>query len=107
MTSKELVAYRTKLFRDAATFNKPDRVPHMSFFVTWKILDGGYTLNEGLRDYDIMTKVIREHQEKYNFDYWLVQSDYSLDSQIQRRPDYELVCEQNGYRIYKYLPNDK
>ena len=48
-----------------------------------------------------------ELQEKYNFDYWLVQSDYSLDSQIQRRPDYELVCEQNGYRIYKYLPNDK
>ena len=68
MTNKELVAYRTKLFRDASTFKKPDRIPHMSFFVTWKILDGGYTLNEGLRNYDIMTKVIREHQEKYNFD---------------------------------------
>ena len=68
MTNKELIPYRTKLFRDAATFKKPDRVPHLSFFVTWKILDGGYTLTEGLRDYDIMTKVIREHQEKYNFD---------------------------------------
>lgn len=68
MTPKELVPYRTKLFRDAATFKKPDRVPHLSFAVTWKVLDGGYTLNEGLRDYDVMTKCICEHQEKYNFD---------------------------------------
>ena len=68
MTPKELVPYRTKLFRDAATFKKPDRVPHLSFAVTWKVLDAGYTLNEGLRDYDIMTKCICEHQEKYNFD---------------------------------------
>lgn len=68
MTNAELKVYRTKLFRDAASFNKPDRVPHLSFAVTWKVLDGGYTLNEGLRDYDIMTKCIREHQEKYNFD---------------------------------------
>lgn len=68
MKTKELVQYRADLFRNAATFKKVDRVPHLSFAVTWKILDGGYTLNEGLRDYDIMTKVIREHQEKYNFD---------------------------------------
>ncbi len=68
MDNTELMQYRTKLFRDAAAFNKPDRIPHLSFFVTWKILDGGYTLTEGLRNYDIMTKCIREHQEKYNFD---------------------------------------
>ena len=49
-----------------------------------------------------------ELQEKYNFDYWLVQADYSLDKQIKSRPsEYELVCDKGGYRIYKYLPNDK
>lgn len=68
MTNKELVQYRTGLFRDAAAFRKPDRIPHLSFAVTWKVLDAGYTLNEGLRNYDIMTKCIRQHQEKYNFD---------------------------------------
>ena len=68
MNNKQLAQYRATLFRNAATFKKVDRVPHLSFAVTWKILDGGYTLTEGLRDYDIMTKVIREHQEKYNFD---------------------------------------
>jgi len=68
MTNPELMQYRAKLFRDAASFNKPDRIPHLSFFVTWKILDGGYTLNEGLRDYSVMTECIKQHQEKYNFD---------------------------------------
>ena len=46
-------------------------------------------------------------QEKYNFDYWLVQANYSLDNQIKNRSDYELICEDGGYRVYKYLPNDK
>ena len=68
MNNKELKAYRTKLFRDASAFKRVDRVPYFSFAVTWKILDAGYKLSEGLRDYGIMTKAIREHQEKYDFD---------------------------------------
>ena len=69
MTNEELRAYRTKLFRDATMMQtKPDRIPHMSFFVTWKILDAGYKLSEAMNDYTIMEKVVREHQEKYGFD---------------------------------------
>ena len=68
MNNTELVKYRTELFRNAAAFRKVDRIPHMSFAVTWKILDAGYSLTEGLRDYDIMTSAIRTHQERYNFD---------------------------------------
>lgn len=68
MKTSELVQYRTDLFRNAAAFKKVDHVPHLSFAVTWKVLDAGYTLTEGLRNYDIMTKCIRKHQEKYNFD---------------------------------------
>lgn len=47
---------------------KPDRIPHVSFFVTWKILDSGYKLSEAMNDYSIMEKVVRQHQEKYGFD---------------------------------------
>ena len=35
--------------------------PHVSFFVTWKILDSGYKLSEAMNNYDIMGKVVREH----------------------------------------------
>ena len=69
MTNEELRIYRAKLFRDATSMErKPDKIPHMSFFVTWKILDDGYKLSEAMNDYDIMEKVVRQHQEKYGFD---------------------------------------
>lgn len=69
MTNQELRQYRTKLFRDASMMQtKPDRVPNLSFFVTWKILDAGYKLSEAMNDYDKMEKVVRSHQEKYGFD---------------------------------------
>ncbi|MCQ2420230.1 MAG: hypothetical protein MJ118_03775 [Clostridia bacterium] len=68
MNNAELLAYRTKLIRDAANMRKPERVPLVSFFVTWKILDAGYKLSEALTDYSVMEKVVRYHQESYNFD---------------------------------------
>ena len=69
MTPQELEQYRLKLIRDASSMTvKPDRVPHVSFFVTWKILDSQYKLSEAMNDYSIMEKVVREHQEKYGFD---------------------------------------
>lgn len=69
MTNEELRLYRAKLFRDASSLErKPEKIPHMSFFVTWKILDAGYKLSEAMNDYDIMEKVVRRHQEKYGFD---------------------------------------
>ncbi|MCJ7836614.1 hypothetical protein MUB23_14590 [Cuneatibacter sp. NSJ-177] len=69
MTNQEQKQYRTKLIRDASMMQKkPDRVPHVSFFVTWKILDAGYKLSEAMNDYAIMEKVVRRHQEEYGFD---------------------------------------
>ena len=69
MTNEELRLYRAKLFRDASSMErKPERIPHMSFFVTWKILDAGYKLSEAMNDYGIMEKVVRRHQEEYGFD---------------------------------------
>lgn len=69
MDNQELKKYRTKLIRDASMMQqKPNRIPHVSFFVTWKILDSGYKLSEAMHDYDKMEKVCRMHQEKYGFD---------------------------------------
>ncbi len=68
MTMQELAAYRVKIVRDAVALKKPDRVPHISHFVTWKILDAGYKLSEAMCDWDIMEKVVCEFQEKYRFD---------------------------------------
>lgn len=69
MTPKELEQYRIQLFRDAASMEKkPDRIPMVSFFVTWKILDSQYKLTEAMLDYDKMEEVVRSHQEKYGFD---------------------------------------
>ena len=68
LTLSELKSYRIKLCRDAASFKKPDRIPHISFYITWPILDSGYKLSEALYDWDIMEKVMKEHQERYNFD---------------------------------------
>ena len=71
----ELRMYRTKLFRDALEMKKPQRVPHLSYAVTWKIFDAGHKLGEALNDYDLMAKIVREHQAKYQFD---AMTDYGL-----------------------------
>jgi len=68
MTVEELRKYRIGLCRDAVAFKKPDRTPHMSFYITWPIMDAGYKLSEGLRSWDVMEDAIVKHQQKYNFD---------------------------------------
>lgn len=73
--SSELRAYRTKLFRDALEMKKPARVPHLSYAVTWKIFDAGHKLGQALHDYELMEQIVREHQQKYQFD---AMTDYGL-----------------------------
>ena len=47
-------------------------------------------------------------QEKYGFDYWLVQSGYSLDLQLKRNDQYELIVDNNDdYSVYKYIPSGR
>ena len=86
-----LRAERTKRFRDALELKTPDRVPHLSYAITWKIFDGGYKLGQALTDYDIMEKVVREHQEKYGFD---AMTDYGLRNAYR-------VGEAMGNAFYK------
>ena len=66
---KKLEQYRISLIRDAAGMSRrPERIPNISFFITWKILDSPYKLTEAMMDYSIMEKVVRHHQEAYQFD---------------------------------------
>ncbi len=69
MTNEELIMYRSKLIRDASGFRQiPDRIPMISFFVTWKIIDAGFKLTQALDNYDILTEAQHIHQERYNWD---------------------------------------
>ncbi len=64
----ELRKYRVQITRDAASWRKPDRVPHMSFYISWPVLDAGYNFYEGLYDWNIMEECMIEHEKKYDFD---------------------------------------
>ena len=59
MTPDELRQYRVNLFRDATSMErKPDRIPHLSNFWTWQVLDMGYKFSQATHDYDVMEKVM-------------------------------------------------
>jgi len=66
---QELLRYRAGLFRTASGFEKkPERVPHLSNYITWPIFDAGYQLTEAINDYDKMEKVVINHITKYQWD---------------------------------------
>ena len=68
MTEKNLLQERIQLFHDTAEFKKTKRIPQISNFFTWKILDSEFTLSEALFDYNKMEKVVCDFHERYNFD---------------------------------------
>ena len=69
MTSEEMRQYRVNLFRDATSMDRmPDRLPHLSNFWTWQILDMGYKFSQATHDYDVMEKVMLGFHERYGFD---------------------------------------
>lgn len=47
---------------------KPDRVPNLSYFVTWPFFDAGYTLKEAVCDYDKIERAISKHCTDYDWD---------------------------------------
>lgn len=68
MTPSELKQSRIDLFRKCTEWNHPERIPFLANIVTWKIIDAGYTFNEALYDYDVMTKVVRRFLDLYPVD---------------------------------------
>lgn len=71
MESKEaekLRSERVQLFRDAANFAQPARIPYLSAAVTWKILDAGHTITEAMQSFDVMEECNRAFLTKYPVD---------------------------------------
>ena len=68
MTPQEIKQNRIKLFRDCASWNKPERIPFLANIVTWKIIDSGYRFSEALHDYNIMSKCVTNFLDKYKVD---------------------------------------
>ncbi|MBQ7737768.1 MAG: hypothetical protein IJT62_08050 [Oscillospiraceae bacterium] len=59
---------RLQLFHTQIAHKETNRIPLLSNFWSWKILDSGYKLSEALYDTDILMKSLCVFQERYNFD---------------------------------------
>jgi hypothetical protein len=65
---KALQADRVRLYRDAARFRKPERIPHFANAVTWKVFDAGHTLDEVMTDQKRMEECVRHFLDTYFVD---------------------------------------
>lgn len=68
MTPKELYSYRVKLYRDAMSFKKPDRIPINANMFTWMFLDAGYSPTKAARSYDMINDSMIKFVKKYKVD---------------------------------------
>ncbi len=69
MDVKERFDHRIKICHDAIYMNgAPERVPHLSSFMTWKIVDAGYKFSEAMYDWDLMEKITMDFERRYQFD---------------------------------------
>ena len=76
---KDLLAYRVGLFRDAANWRTPERVPHFCNAVTWKVFDAGESLPRALTDFDTMARVMEHFFATYRVDGVM---DYGIRNQF-------------------------
>ncbi|MBQ9912068.1 MAG: hypothetical protein IJM49_03470 [Firmicutes bacterium] len=69
MNVQEKIDHRIKICHDAIYMKgAPSRVPHLSSFMTWKIVDAGYRFSEALHDWDLMEKITVAFEDRYGFD---------------------------------------
>lgn len=60
--------YRKKLFRDAQSWKKPDRIPFSANVFTWMWLDAGYSVPVATRNYEIIEECMVRFVQKYRCD---------------------------------------
>lgn len=68
MSMQELYEYRCKLYRDAISFKKPDRIPICGNLFTWMFLDAGYKPTEATRNYDMVEESMIRALKEYKLD---------------------------------------
>ena len=79
MKPKDLLDYRVGLYRDAANWRTPERVPHFCNAVTWKVFDAGAPLPQALTDFDTMAAVMEHFFATYRVDGVI---DYGIRNQF-------------------------
>lgn len=68
MNTQEQLQYRRKLIDDAVRQRKVERVPHLSGFFAWPVLDYGLPLSVGLGNWDLYEQAQRHFLDTYQFD---------------------------------------
>jgi len=68
MKPEELLKERCALVDDAVRQKKMKRVPYLSIFGLWPVLDAGFTVREGCTDVNKLEAAERRFMEKYLFD---------------------------------------
>lgn len=68
MDAKALLLERKKLFENVANIRHNKRTPIAAGLWSWKYVDAGVTLKNGLFHYDVDYAVTKEVQERYQFD---------------------------------------
>lgn len=63
-----LLEERIRLFKETARCNNNERVLNFANMWAWPIAEAGVSLNEAARDYDLRIKILRDFQERYQFD---------------------------------------
>ena len=95
MGQNEMQKNRVRLFRDAANFKRPERIPYLSSAVTWKVFDAGHTLDEALTDFKVMEACVRHFLDRYPV-------DAVLDMGIRNQFNVTEAFGSEGY--YYYTP---
>ncbi len=107
MKPKELKNYRTHLFRDAAFFRKPERIPHLASVVTWKVFDAGHTLDEALTDFDVMKECVVHFLDTYPVDSLLdtgIRNQFGVTEAFGTQGYYYYNKETLGIRDHAWCP---
>lgn len=80
------------LFKSCIHMEEHSRVPNLSNFFTWKVLDSEYKLSEALNNFDIMEKVVCNFHERYQFDAY-------MDLGTRNQPGVSAAFGKNYYTI--------
>ncbi len=109
MNTKELKKERIALFRRAAAFERPDRVPYFSSAVTWKVFDAGHTLDEAMTDYSVMEECVRHFLDSYKVDGMLdigIRNQFSVTEAFGTEGYYYYTPETVGIRDHAHCTVD-
>jgi hypothetical protein len=121
---EKLYSERCRIFRDAISFRKPERIPFLSNQWTWKFQDAGFSVGEAARDYDKLEQTLDHFFSTYKVDVLLdvgVRNPFRItdalggstyvddentklnvdDGAVIAREDYDILVEDYGKMLWE------